>query len=418
MDFILVQEKEIPIMFIYPSFLCLFFAITFSFSNEPSLTELEEWAKFLGNKTAKIVYMTRGSNEIMVHDLVTGDITKVADFGPANTEWGMSGSVTWSPNGMRIVMMNDKQVKVMNADGTNQVLIANTNLSGDLFSCDWGDNSSIVYSVGDSILQTVINATNEIVSTKALITTPPEGSKGYCSVSMSGDYLAYIDWRGNISVNGGHRPLVFNVVTKELHDVVKRNSDGCQLRIKPDGSGTVIYCEWSHNIPATIKNWDGIQIDSIAPINEPVDNYSIQHMQWSNDTNYIMVMGQSDEPKHAWVLRMSDRVWMYMGSKSYHPDLWIDNADDLIPISHSGTQDTKKKSLVVRKTINGKLELFFPDVDRYEITIFALNGQKLFSGYSDGTKPISLSVFKNGIGICVLSVKKSEMLFTQRKILL
>jgi hypothetical protein len=385
--------------------------VTSVIAQNPTPEELvKNWATLSDNKEGKIVYMSHDTSksDITVINLSTGIPQKIAEFPPANTVYGISGSVMWSPDGKRITMQNNLEVRVMNADGSNMKTIVVTQLEGDLIGNGWNGNDKVVYSIGDSILCTEISAQNEPIATEALVSAPP-GGYTYSSVTMSGDYLAYIDNMGNwIPLNvGGHRPLVLNVKTGVLTDIVPRTSDGCQLRIKPDGSGTVMFCEQTHYRPATVKNIAGVVIDSIPIINDPVGNVCIQHMRWSSDTGFVTVMGCAREPLYAWIIRMSDKKWMYLGDAPYHPDLWINQVSAISPFSNAGPKPAR---VAVSIPHPGMLLVKVPAAGNSEITIFDCAGKAVFAGFTKGKSACVVTVNGLGSGMYVVTVRSGGVM--------
>lgn len=402
-------SKRLSIHLIVALLVCIIGSAGFIAAQNPTPEQLKEnWAKLSGKKEGKIVYLTRSTDEIVVIDLANGQSKKVADFAVANTAYGISGSVAWSPDGKRLTMQNDTFVKVMNADGSLMKTIAKAVLEGDLIVNSWSGNSAIVYSTGKKVVRTQITAENEAAATEELVTAPPEGY-GYSSVTMSGDYLAYIDNWGNAAYKGGHRPLVLNVKSGESRDMVPRNSDGCQLRIKCDGTGTVMFCEWSHNKAAVVKNWNGVKIDSIPIVQDPVNNTSIQHMRWSNDTGFITVMGAPKEPKYAWIVRMSDKNSMYLGDAPYHPDLWV---NPNVTVARPAQSPHSKRMIRVQRGADEELLVSFSEREPAECSVFDSRGRLLYSAvlHVNTARVVPMSRIPNGMIIIRLNTKKG--LFT------
>lgn len=400
------------------SMLISFFSVTLAFINfpadaaNPTPEEIAyNWDTLSHHKNGKIVYMTRQSDSIVAIDLKTGLSKNVASFAPAHTTYGLSGSVKYSPDGTRITMQNEKTVEVMNADGSSKKTVASfTAWTYDLISHSWSGNNKIVYSAGKKIVRTEISTDNSVVKNEDLVTTQPSGGKGYCSVSMSGDYLAYIDFWGHVPTGGSHRPLVKNIQTGIVKDLVDSKGDGCQLEIKSDGTGTAMYCEWTHEAPALVKNFSGAVIDEIPPVKDPVNNNFIQHMRWSNDPGFIVVMGAEREPKNAWIVRMKDKKSMYLGDQSYHPDLWVGDSTNT-STSHPFLPVQEQSIGMVYNVSKDFIRIQVPTSTSSILNLYNVKGSLVFSTESDGITPCYINSSEFTKGLYIIKIETSNLTY-------
>jgi hypothetical protein len=160
-----------------------------------------------------------------------------------------------------------------------------------------------------------------------------------------------------------------------------------------------MFYEWSHEIPAKVKDWDGNQIDSIPIIHDPIDNQSIQHMRWSNDTGFITVMEASREPKSAWIVRMSDKKWIYLGDEPYHPDLWISPVSGVL---------NKKEGLSAHPlkvtSSQGGIQIRFSGRGLHEVTLYNPRGVTLFksSWLSGASCMVPVTGFYRGVYVVLV----------------
>ncbi|MDD5675512.1 MAG: FN3 associated domain-containing protein [Chitinivibrionales bacterium] len=301
---------------------CFLFFLALFFFRPPSVHAQDPtpqqvvsgWATFSGNKAGKVLFGR--TNKVWVLDLKTGLANSVADFPVYNSNWGASASYRFSPGGTRIACQNNNTLIVMNADGSNQKTIWQGSIAWDLIVADWDGDSAVAYSTFDKVVRTQIHPDNSAGTTQILVTNPA-GGIGFCSVCKSGDYVCYIDIAANQASGGYHRPMVRNVRTNAVIELVARNSDGCQLRLKPDGSGTSIFCEQTHATPATIKNFSNVKIDNLSiPPGAAVEDYGFR---WTYDANFLIHLSDNG----VYIRKMdAGKEYFFIGSNMMWPDLW------------------------------------------------------------------------------------------------
>ncbi|MDD5675511.1 MAG: chitobiase/beta-hexosaminidase C-terminal domain-containing protein, partial [Chitinivibrionales bacterium] len=347
---------------LFASAIFLFVSIGILRAQDPTPQQIVSgWAAFSGNKAGKVVYGL--NNKVMVLDLKTGLANAVADFPIANIFGVGNASYRFSPSGTRIACQNDKTLIVMNADGSNQKTIWQGSIGWDLIVADWDGDSAVAYSTFDKVVETAVHADNSAGATQVLVPGPAAGGIGFCSVCRSGDYICYIDIRANC---GGacHRPIVRNVKTNAFIETVDRNNDACQLRLKPDGSGTSIYDPNYHTNPAQIKNFSNVLIDSlpIAP-----GMYSNLGYRWTYDTKFIIHLNEAGA---VYIRNMTtankDYFFLASGNMAW-PDLWEGDAivsgqvgqpqitpgDSLFSDSVAVTLTTSTSGASIYYTLNG-----------------------------------------------------------------
>ena len=288
----------------------------------------EDWARLSGGAAGKLAY-TRpaGSNQagsgLYVMDLSTGSERKVADIEFPKSHYCLAGSIQWSFDGTKLTVQTIEGVYVLNEDGSNLETVWSgtirtcNNIVEALISHSWTSDNEIVYSTGKKIVKTTIDGDNAKIMTRDVIVTPPAGC-AYVSIGMSGNFVAYIDDQANRHTGGWHRPMVVNVSTGERWKMVADNSDGCQLSLKPDGQGTVMWCRLDHSKLLVNKFKNGTPFHTYSPFND-----GIQIPNWSNDEGFITHMGGRVDPVGAWIRRSYSDDNVNLGGDILLPDLFV-----------------------------------------------------------------------------------------------
>ena len=289
------------------------------------------WAAFAPGMSGKIVYGdTATQNRIYVLDLVAGATKQIAkyDLEAYKTVYG-SCCFRWSPSGKRIMSQNYDSVNVLNEDGANFKLIAKANACCDMIWGDWDGDSAIVYSTGNTVVRTVVHTDNTPGTTTVLVSaapTGPPGDHGYTCVGIYGNWLTYIDYFGNTSTKGGHRPLLKNLITGVVTKLVADTDDMCQLTMIPDSHYKTVGQIWSHLVPGTICDTNGNHIATLPLIG----NYPQREYSWSNQLEYFMSQGENSSNQWAWIRSWSKRaasagiIVSDTGSMvMFFPDLWV-----------------------------------------------------------------------------------------------
>jgi len=315
----------------------------------------EDWARLSGGKAGKLAY-TRpaGSNQagsgLYVMDLSDGRERKIADIEFPKSHYCLAGSIQWSFDGKKLTVQTIRGVYVLNEDGSNFETI----WSGTIRTCDnivealishsWSSDNEIVYSVGKKIVKTTVDGDNAKITTRDVIATSPAGC-AYVSVGMSGNFVAYIDDQANRHTGGWHRPMVVNVGTGEKWKMVADNSDGCQLSLKPDGQGTVMWCRLDHSKLLVNRFKNGSSFHTYSPFND-----GIQVPNWSNDEGFITHMGGRVDPIGSWIRKSYSDDHVDLGGDILLPDLFVgggmapsDNTPPSAPSNLSATPDGTTK---------------------------------------------------------------------------
>lgn len=313
------------------------------------------WASFAPGMTGKIVYGdSTPHGRICVLDLVAGETKEIAkyDLEADRTVYGSAG-FRWSPSGTRIMAQNFDSVNVFNEDGTNFKLIAKAKACCDMIWGDWENDSSIVYSTGNTVVRTAVHADNTPGATEVLVNTPPSGGRGYTCVGINGDWLTYLDYLANQKCcSGGHRPLLKNLKTGIVTKLIADNDDMCQLTNIPDLHYKAVGEMWTHLVPGTITDTSGNHIEELPRIG----TYPQREFAWSNQLEYFMSQGENSSNQWAWIRSWSKRassaniVVSDTGSMvMFFPDLWVASAGvgirNRAGSNHSGLAANKVQAL-------------------------------------------------------------------------
>ena len=294
------------------------------------------WKSLAGDIEAKVVYWK--ANAIWTMDLSTGKATEVfTGVRRAPGETAMGPYPVYSPDGKRILFFDPgppRQYKVMNADGSN----VQTVMSGTPWTygtCSWWTSSKtndwVVVPAdgpGYSIIKKIrIDVNNAPRESATVVDFKAYGGKGREWISMSGDYVAWTDWGAN--ERGLNRCVVRNWKTGKEHEVSPREKDACSIVLKPDGSGTSLYCPNWHG-EAAAQTFDGKPLFHWGPVE---GNGLIEMLRWSNHSNFICHMDnrQLKDPskQRSWIRKSTDdgKPFLFLGNGVWGPDLWVKPAN-------------------------------------------------------------------------------------------
>lgn len=310
----------------------------------------EDWARLSGGKGGKLAY-TRpaGSNQrgngVYVMNLAGGNEHRIADIEFLESHYGLAGSIQWSPDGGRLTVQTIQGVYVLNEDGSQLKTVWTGTIRNpgggamSLITNGWSTDNEIVYSVGHKIVKTTIDTDNSKILTRDVVSSAAAGCC-YLSVGLSGNFVAYIDAEANRSSGGWHRPMVVNLSSGEAWKMVHDNSDGCQLQLKPDGSGTVMWCHGDHS-KLLVNRFRSGPIHTYKPLND-----GIQEPNWSNDDGFFVHMGGMRQPVGAWIRKAHSDDNVNLGGDVLLPDLYVggevqppDNTPPSAPSNLSATSD-------------------------------------------------------------------------------
>ena len=318
---------------------------------DPTPAEISAtWKSMSGGLDAKAVFWK--PNGIWTMDLKTGRSTQILDgLRRKRGETAMGPYPVWSPDAKRIVFFDPgppRRYKVMNADGSN----VKTIYSGSPWTygtCSWwtasGTNDWVIVQAdgpGYSVLKRIrVDANNNPVETVPVVDFKAYGGKGREWISMSGDYVAWTDWGAN---PGGNRCVIRNWKTGKEHEVCPRSKDACSVVLKPDGSGTCLYCPGWHGRGAA-QTFDGKTLFDWRPLGGGL----IEMLRWSNHSDFICVMDnrQKRDPR-------TQRTWIRKANKSGKPFLFLGygiwSADLHVESGRAKAEPAPRKSPTVRAT--------------------------------------------------------------------
>jgi hypothetical protein len=419
--------KLLPMVYLKGPFIvalhcCLVFAVSPLMAQNPTPQEIADaWDTFSDGQAGKVVYGNRDDDKIYVIDLATGEAEPIADLEesvPNNPNWAWGGCfyLKWSPDGNRISFQNNAKLMVMNADGSNQQVIATMDLGNpDNIRSGWDGNDKIAYTDRTRILRIAVNPDNTAGDTEILFDEQEPAAAGFTSVGISGDFVCWMDLRGNVLTGGGHRDLLLNWKTGEIKDMVPRWSDGCQYIIKPDSSGAVMYCNNNHEDPAIVVSYDidatdpdwktTYVIDQLPPVEDPEGAFHIQQMTWSNDLNYVMHMGKSQNPDHAWIRKMDDKLALYLGDYIDWPDLYF--GEPVVDVRKPLAPHDKVKKVNIKKLTPEVLQVQVNIDGNYNIILYDTEGTLLFERSVQGKDAYTVSLSHLNPGIYFIKLKTS-----------
>jgi hypothetical protein len=393
----------------------------------PTMQELvTQWATFSSNKEARIVYGDSATNKICVIDLKTGTQTPIANlYAPVwpGWNWGLCYCLRWSPDGTRISFQNYDTLMVMNADGSHLRVVATyPKKSPDNTRHSWNGSDRIFYTDGLMILSILINSDNTAGHKDTIFNDRPPTDGQFSSVGASGDYVCWMDLRGNALTGGGHRDLELKISTHTIKDMVQRGAgpngggDGCQLIMKPDGSGTVMYQRGTHvdpswivscSVDVTQTGWDSNPawvLGHVAPLTAPDGTVCIQQEAWSNDTNYIVHMGENHAPKYAWIRKMNvsgnNKPFLYLGDYIQYPDLYV-GAASTGAIEPTGATRSHEQVLRVAWISAGVMQIQVTTSGKYSVTVCDAKGavESAHSGAGATPQDVALSHLSKGLHV-------------------
>ena len=307
---------------------CLAFAGT-----DPTPAEIAAgWKAISGGLDARAVYWK--ANGIWTLDLKTGRAVKVLPgVRRARGENAMGPYPVWSPDAKRIVFFDPgppRKYRVMNADGSN----VKTIYSGTPWTygpCSWwsasGTNDWVAVLAdgpGHTVIKRIrVGADNSPGQAVTVVGFKAYGGKGREWISMSGDYVAWTDWGAN--ERGQNRCVVRNWKTGKELEVVPRAKDACSIVLKPDGSGTSLYCPNWHGEGAA-KAFDGKLLFHWSPVD---GKGMIEMLRWSNHSDFICHMDnrQMRNPagQRTWIRKATKngKPFLFLGWGIWGADLWV-----------------------------------------------------------------------------------------------
>jgi hypothetical protein len=377
------------------------------------------WAVMGGGKDGMVVYNT--GKEMWLMTLKTGATKKLMNYPQASfsfsSAWGQSSGYKISPDGHRIAAQNGTGVMVCNIDGTSPHVIWSGIPTGDQIALSWDGNDKVVYSSCQAgkkpytISSTQVKEDNSPGPTDTLWNTAKDpapagasygGASGLVSVNKNGDYLSF-----DIMTDGPNIPVIVQVSTKKAHNPT-HGGDGCQIRMWPDGSGTVSYHVDTHLADATVYNYG--QDKTIAKIPQPTSAMGAcgnGGFNWAFDTNYLISTGDNDAKKSPGCISTARirnaKSWdkyMILGATVYWPDLWVGTATSVVP----GKAD-------LQATWNGAVRfagnlLSIKDLGDKEIRnarVMNLKGAIVASGEKISRSELNVNVSSLPVGVYLLS---------------
>ncbi len=290
------------------------------------------WKRISGGLQARAVYWK--ANAIWTLDLLTGRAAKVLEgVRRVRGESAVGPYPVWSPDAKRIVFFDPgppRQYKVMNADGSNvKTILSSTPWT--YGPCSWwsaSETNDWVAVLADGPGYKVIkrirvgpdNSPGEVVT---VVGSAPYGGKGREWISMSGDYVAWTDWGAN--ARGQNRCVVRNWKTGKELEVVPRAKDACSIVLKPDGSGTSLYCPNWHGEGAA-KAFDGKLLFHWTPVD---GKGLIEMLRWSNHSDFICHMDnrqmRNPTTQRTWIRKATrnGKPFLFLGYGIWGADLWV-----------------------------------------------------------------------------------------------
>jgi len=343
----MMVQKRIGVVCAVVSLVALWHGVALAGTDPTPATIVDDWNAMSGGMPAKVVYWCSDNGGICVMDLATGAVTTILtqlDMGGGtwkavaqSNSWGPFPC--WSPDGTRIYFFNqdnDWSHWVMNADGSNPKRVGAIDDGGYWFA-SWYDNDSVVYNdsstANSEIVKVTIDALNNPVGTTVLIPDAPYGGIGRSYVTASGTYVAWTDGSANVPTGGGHRSVVRNFngsapPSQDEMEVIARDDDACNICIKPDGSGTAVYCHATH-LNATAKTYqDGINPATDLFVWTAVQGEQFHWLRWSQHPDYICYNDDRTlalANQRAYIRKApAGTEWMFLGYGIWGPDLWVD----------------------------------------------------------------------------------------------
>jgi hypothetical protein len=253
-------------------------------------------------------------------------------------DWGVSSAYRISPDGAKIAMINNVDVRVCDTNGTNVKQIKPVNLNTDQLALSWDDSASIrriVYSIGFIIVRTVVNSDNSAGKTDTLwrhsSKDPSATNSGsvYTSVNKVGKYLCF-----DVPI-GINLPVIVNLATQTAKNP-SNGADGCQARLCADTFGTISYHVQSHLKATTVWRWttDGVIGNIPCPNSQTADcsDCGSNMLYWcDSDINFMIQTGDNQGSispgcyTKAFIRKgkFSSQNMMYLGDYFAFPALWI-----------------------------------------------------------------------------------------------
>ena len=281
------------------------------------------WKAMSGGLEGKVVYWD--GSAIKVLDLGTGTRTSLLSVPNEYGEPSMTPYPVWSPDGTKISYHRVKPSRsfwVMNADGSNPRKVV-SGINWDYGAHSWwtsngGAGDWIVAQKGQKIVRVQVNADNTPGSTVKVLDT----AKNVDWLSMSGDYVGFTEWGGH--GKAGNKCVAINWKTGQENDTVPRTDDACSMHLKPDGSGTSVFCHGSH-WNCTFQTFDGKTFAKWKPLPGGI----IEMLRWSNHPDFICHMDNRQKrnraKQRAWIRKVNSngRPHLFLGYGMWGPDLRV-----------------------------------------------------------------------------------------------
>jgi hypothetical protein len=343
--------------------------------------------------------------------------------------WGYSSTYRISHDGSKIAMFNNNGVEVCDTNGTQlQIVKPSVNLNTDQLNMSWDDSASIrriVYSIGSSILRTVVNENNTPGTTDTIWNhawgKDPSTAhfSEYTSVNKVGNFLSF-----DIpdAASGNNDPIIVNLSTKtSMAGTPLDNSgqigDGCQIRMLQDNLGTVSFHEATHLKAATLWRWPGTSMGTVpCPTNPACTDCGNNMFYWcDSDTNYMVQCGDNDFGNSpgcytkAFIRKGKNSAHvMYLGDYVAFPALWINPAAPGTNEINEKVKPTSDQRVTVKMTGTELMLANLGNVPIDNAFLIGINGAVVARGQRTAPDQLRIAVSSVPAGMYILSWRSAN----------